>query len=196
MKHNKYLVRLFMVLIFFTLSSVAYLILPDSPKIKKDLPVAPLLKTSEIAWDNTATNTILKKDEKAKPSNIADNGQVVSTSEKVANSGAITTAQEIKNPIITTVQILDKKYILQIEENSTVYDTMQQLVDEKQITATLKEFKGMGYFLEAINGINNDNQNNKYWIYYINGQSAKMGISSYILKNNDLITWKYEASKF
>ena len=183
-----------MVLIFFTLFSAAYLLLPDSPKA---LQTPPTHTTTNTAWSNTATNTVIQDKEKSLPPVKVENDKQASPSLQITTTTELaTTTTEIINPINTTIQINDQKYNLKLKENATAYDAMQQLATDQKITATMKEYKGMGYFLEEINGIKNDNQNNKYWIYYINGQSAQMGISSYVLKNNDLITWKYENSKF
>lgn len=54
----------------------------------------------------------------------------------------------------------------------------------------------MGEFVEEINGIKNNQATGEYWIYYINGESAKMGVSNYIIKPNDVIKWNYEKANF
>jgi hypothetical protein len=120
----------------------------------------------------------------------------IKKNEELKTETASSTSADIKNPIAATIKINDQQYELSLSEKSTVYDALQKLTMEKKITISMKEFSGLGYFVEEINGTKNDNQAGQYWIYYINGQSAKVGISSYILKNNDLITWKYEAEKF
>jgi hypothetical protein len=50
--------------------------------------------------------------------------------------------------------------------------------------------------VEEIGGLKSDQQNGKYWIYYINGKSAKLGISTQIVKPGDLIEWKYGNANF
>ena len=34
----------------------------------------------------------------------------------------------------------------------------------------------------------------KYWIYYVNGESGMVGADKYIIKNNDIIEWRFEKS--
>ena len=68
---------------------------------------------------------------------------------------------------------------------------MTKLKSEGEVSFSGKEYSSMGFFVEEINGVKNDNLAGKYWIYYINGQSAQVGISNYIIKPNDLIEWKY-----
>src|SRR3989338_9106921 len=66
----------------------------------------------------------------------------------------------------------NKKIILEIEEKK----------DETYI--------GMGKLIEEINGSKNDG--NKYWIYYVNGKKAQVGVSNYKIKAGDVVSWKYE----
>lgn len=81
---------------------------------------------------------------------------------------------------------------LAVTSTSTVYELMKN----SQINFKTKTFPGMGEFVEEINGLKNDTQAGKYWIYYVNGESAKLGISTQIVKPNDIITWKYENANF
>jgi len=96
------------------------------------------------------------------------------------------------------IQVNDKNYDLPYSPSTTVYEAMQRLTaDSRQpFLFSAKEFSGMGYFVEEINGLKNNNQTGEYWIYYLNGQSATMGISQLILKPGDKIEWKYEKAKF
>jgi len=105
----------------------------------------------------------------------------------------------------------DNEYSLNLppDHEHTVYSLMQALTadsnpasaeasvgEKKPFAFTSKEYAGLGHFVESINGIKNNPQENKYWIYYINGQSAPVGISQYVLKKGDVIEWKFENSKF
>ena len=90
----------------------------------------------------------------------------------------------------------EKKYEISVPENSTVYDLMSALKQRGDINFTGKISSGLGFFVEEINGIKNNASNNIYWIYYINGKTAGVGISNYILKPNDVISWKYEKPQF
>lgn len=69
---------------------------------------------------------------------------------------------------------------------------MQIIRKDYPFTFSGKEYSGLGFFVEEINGVKNNTQEGRYWIYYINGKKAQVGISSYILKPNDIIMWKYE----
>lgn len=96
------------------------------------------------------------------------------------------------------ISVLEKTRELTVEVpvKSTVYDAMLLLNQERKLAVEFKSFAGMGAMVQAIDGMANDTRANKFWIYYINGQAAQLGISYYIIKPNDLIEWKYEASWF
>lgn len=50
----------------------------------------------------------------------------------------------------------------------------------------------LGYFVTMIDGIyDNPNNPNDYWLYYINGQVAPVGIDSYFVKDGDMISFDY-----
>jgi hypothetical protein len=89
-------------------------------------------------------------------------------------------------------------YPLSVLPSTTVYDAMRLLqIDSRQpFQMSAKNYPGMGYFVEEINGVKNNPTANTYWFMYVNDQSAQVGASQYILKPNDIITWKYEVAKF
>ena len=196
--HNKLLARLLMITTFIFLSTGAYLLLPDKPKVEIPKPIP-----QNISWSNVATNTIVTDNKsvttpiatatKSIEAKISESAQVKT---ETTTSSEIIKNEELKYPLSATIIISDTQYPLALPEKSTAYDAMQTLANSKQITVLMKEFGGIGYFVEEINGLKNNNQTGEYWIYYINDQSAKIGISAYILKQNDKITWKYEKSKF
>ncbi len=183
---NKHLARLFFILTFLFISTGAYVLLPDQKKIEKPKPAIQVLP-----WTDTVTNTVITESKETE-SVI----KTVTPTSTVKINPTTTTILEDINQVDTTVEISGDFYKTHLPEKSTAYDAMQNLIDNKKITALIKEYSGIGKFVEEINGTKNDTQVGKYWIYYVNGQPAKVGISAYTLKQNDLITWKYEHSKF
>jgi len=190
---NKYLARLFLVLTFLFICTAAYLLLPDQKKIERPKPTI-----QNLTWEDVATNTAISNNKQ----NISPKPTITNETEpdKTQINTSTTKPEVIKpiseNSLNTTIEINGTLYQLQLPEKSSAYEAMQNLINSQKITASIKEYSGMGKFVEEINGIKNDNQTGKYWIYYINDKSAKVGISAYTLKQNDKITWKYERSKF
>ncbi len=56
-----------------------------------------------------------------------------------------------------------------------------------------KRKKGkFGSFITCINGIEQIPDENMFWMFYVNGKEEDEGVSSYIPKENDTITFKFE----
>lgn len=71
-------------------------------------------------------------------------------------------------------------------EKSILLDVLKSLEDLDIETET-------GDYGEYIISINDKKQeNNYYWNYYINGEYASIGVSSYKIKENDVYTFKLE----
>lgn len=88
------------------------------------------------------------------------------------------------------LEISGVKYGGIVADEVTIYDFMNNLRANGTIVFKEKNFTGMGKFIEEINGVGSNNQ--KYWIYYVNGVKAKTGISNYKIKPGDVVSWKLE----
>lgn len=91
--------------------------------------------------------------------------------------------------VSTTLQVLDKNYSVKTEKGVSVYDVMKD-AENDGFSFKVKEYPSMGFFVEEINGIKNGDGG--YWIYYVNGVEASVGISNYVIKDGDIINWKFE----
>jgi len=113
------------------------------------------------------------------------------TKQNINQSPPIQTTQTSVPEISTTtlLEINDTKYETQINKPISVYDFMSQLQNEGKISFKEETYSGMGKFIEEINGIKNGD---KYWIYYVNGKKANIGVSNYKINPGDIVSWKYE----
>lgn len=149
-----------------------------------------------VATSTTSVQSIKKEMPRAVLSKILP----VSTSTAVDVANILSENVPVVEKINVTFKIsaLEKTRELSVivPIKSTVYDAMLLLNQEKKLAVEFKTFAGMGAMVQAIDGVANDTRINKFWIYYINGQSAQVGVSYYIIKPNDLIEWKYENSQF
>jgi len=68
-------------------------------------------------------------------------------------------------------------------------DGVDTLTLLKEKTSVQQDTTGM---VISISGRQADNAQREFWSFYINGQTAQVGPSSYITKNNDIISWKIE----
>jgi hypothetical protein len=95
---------------------------------------------------------------------------------------------------LAILEIDGTKYQSQIEGETNIADFMKKLRNEGKIKYKEKNYIGMGEFIEEINGIKNSGEKN--WIYYVNGEKAKVGVSNYKINNGDIVSWKYEKENF
>ena len=97
--------------------------------------------------------------------------------------------------ISVSLIIIGARYEVKGFSGSSVYDLMNKLKQEKKIDFQGRDYAGLGFFVEAINGVKN-NPADENWIYYVNGRPAPVGASNYKVKVNDVIEWRYEKRLF
>jgi hypothetical protein len=76
---------------------------------------------------------------------------------------------------------------LTFTDGQTLYDALIK-AKETGLTLELKEYPGMGYFVAKIGSL--VPTADKYLMYSVNGKEASVGISSYVLKENDVVKWE------
>lgn len=81
-----------------------------------------------------------------------------------------------------------------VKEGGTAYDMLVAAREKGSITFSGRQFSGVGFFVEEINGLKQDGKKGMYWIYAVNGEKAHVGVSSYVLKTGDRVTFTYEAA--
>ena len=96
--------------------------------------------------------------------------------------------QEKEKIIKVSLEVLDKKYDKEVNEGSTVFEVMQKIQKENNFSFKYKEYPSLGIFVDEINGLSESP--GKYWIYYVNGEEASVGVSKKIIKSGDIISWK------
>lgn len=91
------------------------------------------------------------------------------------------------NKISVSLIVGENNYQTKVNEGSNVYFVMEQIKKEnKDFDFKYKEYPSLGIFIEEINGVADSSL---YWIYYVNGKEASVGVSNYIIKNGDIISW-------
>ena len=93
-------------------------------------------------------------------------------------------------PVILKIE--ETVYKIRVKPNSSVYDAMAKAQETLDLRFDGREFSGLGFLVEEINGVRQSPRTREYWIYYINDKKANIGISAYMLQKNDVILWKYE----
>jgi len=83
-------------------------------------------------------------------------------------------------------------YPVAVSPDESVMDAMRALQSSGNLAFTGKDYPGMGFFVESING--KKNSDNLYWMLYINGKSSDTGASQTTIHSGDKIEWRYEKS--
>lgn len=60
----------------------------------------------------------------------------------------------------------------------------------KDLTEVVTEDSSFGEYVTTINGV--EQGDDKYWMFYINGEAASVGAGEYITKEGDNVEWKLE----
>jgi hypothetical protein len=97
-----------------------------------------------------------------------------------------------------SMKIITSSFYINYENISTINKTVADFLfecAENYNFSVKKQFWGGNdsFYIEAINGTKNGFENN-YWQFYVNGKFADISCSDYILKNNDIVEWRFEKS--
>lgn len=101
-------------------------------------------------------------------------------------------SQEQEKLIKATLRVADKIYPVSVPQGSSVSDLMAEAQETSDFRFKGREFPGLGFFVQELNGVAENPRQGTFWIYYINGEKAKVGISAYTVKADDIISWNYE----
>lgn len=96
---------------------------------------------------------------------------------------------------LVTLEIDHIKLLLPYADGMTAEDAMKEAMKKYPDTFSYHGTTygtGLGTFIEEINGIRENYKEKMHWILYINGKKSNKGISTLILKPDDIIKWNYE----
>ena len=210
-QQHKYYLSIFFILFIVTLISGGYLLATQQTLKHKNIETPDHSATTKLQQLNTPTasptpseegargqgeNTTTLQHSNTKTSSTSEAIEQFEQAKRLNNLNNTTISSCQQNCIDAEIKIGVTSYKLQVTSYTTVYDAMTILQQNSNFSFSGTTYSSLGFFVNEINGIKNDIKNNKFWIYYINDQSAKVGVSNYKLNNNDLIKWEYEESKF
>ena len=79
---------------------------------------------------------------------------------------------------------------LQFSSGTSLFDALNDAKNAGNIEFSGKNYPGLGFFVTNIGTLHGGN--GKHLIYYVNGNEATVGVSSYTLNDNDIVEWKLE----
>lgn len=89
-----------------------------------------------------------------------------------------------------TITVGETRYPITPRVGETLFEVMQSLSSTGSLEFAGREFPGLGFFVDSMNG--RKNMKGDYWVFYVNGTPASFGVSAITLHAGDLIEWKYE----
>jgi len=81
-------------------------------------------------------------------------------------------------------------YVFSVESGATVFDVMKKLTELDRITMQHEE-SSAGVFLKSLNGTENNSEEGRYWMFYVNGEMSNVGADKYSVEEGDLVEWKF-----
>jgi len=101
-------------------------------------------------------------------------------------NGSFASKSEVNSFITLVIGNINTKLV--IVPNQTLYDVLVGAKKSGQIEFSGKNYPGLGFLVTDIGTLHSGD--GKYLFYYINNKEASVGVSSYLLKDGDIIEWK------
>lgn len=103
------------------------------------------------------------------------------------------TPQVVQQEVRVTLKITadaTQSYEIKVQDGASALDLLQKASSENGFTVIVEE-SSYGKFISAI-GDKKGGTDNKYWMFYVNGEQAQVGAADYKVRNGDLIEFKFE----
>jgi hypothetical protein len=95
--------------------------------------------------------------------------------------------------LAAVVEVGDERYPIAVAQGTTALGAMEVAQRETAFDFAGTAYEGLGFFVQEVNGTASTTDH--FWIYYINGEEAQVGVSDYIVQEGDVITWLYEEAE-
>jgi len=102
-------------------------------------------------------------------------------------------SERIERTATLTIEREDEinQFELVVERDNSVFD----LLEKADLAFDYEEYE-VGAFISSIEGIENNTDENKFWIYYVNGERAEKAVDKKLIGAGDEINFKFEESPF
>lgn len=114
----------------------------------------------------------------------------------VAEVTEATPAVVVETAVETVVTIagpgISKRCAVQMTIAQTAHQLMKLAAEQCRFSYAWENYPSLGVFVTELGGVTSKKSKGKYWIFYVNGTKANVGVSSYQLQPGDLLAWKFE----
>lgn len=87
-----------------------------------------------------------------------------------------------------------KSYEIEVKEETTAFHLLKKVSEAAGFEIKTSQYE-YGIFIEAILGVENG-QDDKYWLYYLNGQMPPVAADKQLVKPGDKVEFRFEKSPF
>ena len=95
--------------------------------------------------------------------------------------------------LINTGEGDSRKY--EIDKNqTTAFDALKEICEKNNIGISGSQYEA-GVFIKSISGKENG-QDNKYWIFYVNGEMSQSAADKKMVNAGDIVEFKFQSSPF
>lgn len=110
--------------------------------------------------------------------------------EETEDTEETTDTEDAEDEVSFTIDILvDGEAVADLSKEVTAEEGMY-LLDVMKDTYDIEETDG---FISSIEGYEQDEAENRYWLYYVNGESGEVGAAEYAPEAADQIEWRLES---
>ena len=105
--------------------------------------------------------------------------------------------ETIKKEVVLVIddgQGIPKTFEAEFNEEMTAFDLLKIKAEESNLSLKTKTFD-IGIMVEAI-GDKENGQDDKYWLYYVNGEMPMVSCDKKEIKPGDRVEFKFEKSPF
>lgn len=111
------------------------------------------------------------------------------TTQVVTKAG---TSEQLKSETSSVPVVDSSEYTFKSSVDGSALEAMNSYRASAAFSFSIKEFTGLGAFVEEVNG--RKNSDGYYWILLINGKKSDKGVSTARVSVGDSIVWRYEHS--
>lgn len=119
-----------------------------------------------------------------------DNKTETNTTGEVKRETTVTEVAEINVDLIIDTGDNKESYTVTAKENAKVIDILRYADDENNLSLEIEE-SSFGQFVQGLAG-KTGGTDGKYWLYYVNGESATVGVAEQVIKDGDKIEFRFE----
>jgi len=112
-------------------------------------------------------------------------------------SGGVVAGVEVERATVTIVRGTGTSVSMQVDIKpaDTAFSLLQTVASDYGMKLQTKKYEGLGIALEGIDD-KVAGQDNKYWLFYINGEMAMNSIDNQPVKSGDNVEFRFEESIF